>query len=212
MRQRDQTPPSHQVADIATGDLDGLRRRWDERYRGRAAAPEPAAVLRHFAHLVPTTGSALDLACGLGGNALWLAERGLEVCAWDLSAVAIERLRAAAAERPRIAVAAEVRDLIAHPPAPHSFDLICVVRFLDRGLAPKIAAALRPGGLLFYETFTREEAGGDGPSDPAFRLAPNELLELFGGLVVRGYREEGRLAVPASALGNLALMVAEKAL
>jgi hypothetical protein len=84
------------------------------------------------------------------------------------------------------------------------------VRFLDRDLAPEIAAALRPGGLLFYETFTREGAGGRGPSNPAYRLAANELLGLFPGLVVRGYREEGRLADTASGLGDLALLVAEK--
>ncbi|MBK1717321.1 class I SAM-dependent methyltransferase [Thiocystis violacea] len=190
--------------------LDGQRQRWDARYRGLTPAPRPAAVLRHFAHLVPTTGSAVDLACGLGGNALWLAQRGLDVRAWDLSAVAIDQLRAAAAQL-RLPVAAEARDLIAHPPESGRFDVIAVVRFLDRDLAPKIVAALRPGGLLFYETFTRESVDGRGPRDPAFRLAPNELLDLFRGLVVRGYREEGRLADPASGLGDLALMVAEKA-
>lgn len=211
LTERDEAAPSRQAASVATGDLDALRQRWDERYRGLAPAPRPAAVLRHFAHLVPTRGCALDLACGLGGNALWLAQRGLETCAWDLSAVAIAQLKAAA-ERWQVAVAAETRDVVAQPPAPASFDLISVVRFLDRDLAPRIAAALRPGGLLFYETFTRETADGRGPLDPAFRLAPNELLTLFGGLVVRGYREEGPLAEPDSELGNLALLVAQKGL
>ena len=208
---RDEAAPSRETASAAAEGLDALRQRWDERYRGREPTPQPAAVLRHFAHLAPTTGRALDLACGLGGNALWLAQRGLETCAWDLSAVAIAQLKAVA-ERWQLAVAAEARDVVAQPPAPASFDLISVVRFLDRDLAPQIAAALRPGGLLFYETFTRETADGRGPLDPAFRLAQNELLDLFSGLVVRGYREEGPLAEPDSGLGNLALLVAQKGL
>ncbi|MCF7991948.1 MAG: class I SAM-dependent methyltransferase [Thiohalocapsa sp.] len=193
----------------AVGQSEALRRRWDERYRGATAAPEPAAVLRHWAHLLPSTGSALDLACGLGGNALWLAKRGLEVCAWDLSSVAIGQLRTTA-NRLELPVAAEVRDVTIRPPEPQSFDLICVAHFLDRDLVPNIAAALKPGGLLFYQTFTREAASDRGPSNPAFRLAPNELLTLFGDLIVRSYREEGRLADPASGLGDLAMMLAEK--
>jgi SAM-dependent methyltransferase len=209
LTERKQGTPSGPADNADVGQSDALRQRWDERYRGATAAPEPAAVLREWAHLVPSSGSALDLACGLGGNALWLAKRGLEVCAWDLSPVAIGQLRTTA-HRLELPVTAEVRDLTARPPAPRSFDLICVVHFLDRDLAPKIAAALNPGGLLFYQTFTREAAGDRGPSNPAFRLAPNELLTLFGDLIVRGYREEGRLADPASGLGDLAMMLAEK--
>lgn len=190
-------------------DPQELADRWNERYRGRPSVPDPALVLREWAHLVPRRGMALDLACGLGGNALWLAGCGLRVAAWDLSAVAVAALGEAAG-RLAVAVEAEVRDLIAAPPPAASFDLICVAHFLDRGLAPQIAAALRPGGLLFYQTFTREGQTDRGPTSPAYRLAPNELLDLFRGLIVRGYREEGRLAAPGSDLGDLALMVAQR--
>jgi SAM-dependent methyltransferase len=182
---------------------------WDERHRAAAAVPEPAQVLLQWAHLLPPGGCALDLACGLGGNALWLAERRFRVCAWDLSPVAIERLAAVAADR-GLTLKAEVRDLTARPPEPDAFDLIVVTHFLDRSLAPAIAAALRPRGLLYYQTFNREPVSTRGPSNPAYRLAPNELLELFRGLVVRVYRDEGRIGDTSQGLRDLAQLVAQR--
>jgi tellurite methyltransferase len=188
---------------------DHFARSWDVRYEGTTAIPKPALVLRQWPHLLPEGGTALDFACGLGGNALWLAERGFRVSAWDLSSVAIARLREAARLR-GLHIDARVRDLTARPPSPESFELILVAHFLDRDLAPSIAAALRPGGLLFYQTFARESRGRRGPTSPAYRLARNELIHLFPDLTIRAYRAEGRLAAPESGLGDLALMVAER--
>jgi tellurite methyltransferase len=88
--------------------------------------------------------------------------------------------------------------------------MILVAHFLDRDLAPSIAAALRPGGLLFYQTFSRESRGSHGPTNPAYRLARNELITLFPDLTIRAYRAEGRLAAPESGLADLALMVAQR--
>ncbi|CRI65840.1 conserved hypothetical protein [Thiocapsa sp. KS1] len=188
---------------------DDFARSWDARYEGATAIPKPALVLCQWPHLIPEGGTALDFACGLGGNALWLAERGFRVSAWDLSPAAIARLREAARLR-GLHLDARVRDLIARPPSPESFDLILVAHFLDRTLAPSIAAALRPGGLLFYQTFARESRGSRGPTNPAYRLARNELLTLFPDLTIRAYRAEGRLAAPESGLSDLALMVAQR--
>jgi hypothetical protein len=102
-----------------------------------------------------------------------------------------------------------VRDVIAEPPRPGSFDLILVAHFLDRSLAPAIAGALSPGGVLFYQTFSRESVSVCGPSDPAYRLAPNELLDLFPSLIVRAYRDEGRLGDTTRGIRDLALLVAQ---
>lgn len=188
---------------------DDFARSWDARYQGATAIPQPALVLHQWPHLLPDGGTALDLACGLGGNALWLAERGFRVSAWDLSPTAIARLREAARLR-GLDLDARVRDLISRPPSPESFDLILVAHFLDRNLAPSIAAALRPGGLLFYQTFSRESRGSRGPTNPAYRLARNELITLFPDLTIRAYRAEGQLAAPDSGFGDLALMVAQR--
>jgi SAM-dependent methyltransferase len=138
-----------------------------------------------------------------------LAEQGLEVTAWDLSAVAIERLGQEAAAR-GLKIDARVRDVLARPPGPATFDVILVSHFLDRDLAPALAEALRPGGLLFYQTFSREAVTSSGPSNPDYRLATNELLRLFAPLNVRFYREEGRVGDTQRGTRDIAQLVAWK--
>ncbi len=173
---------------------------WDQRYRDAPdALPSPAAVLRDYVHLLPSQGRALDLACGRGGNALLLARAGLAVDAWDLSAVAIGQLAAAAA-REGLAVATQVRDVVAEPPPPACYDAITVGYFLDRRIAPAIVTALQPGGLLFYQTFGPERVGDRGPRNPVYRLETGELLRLFAQLRVHLYREDGVAGDPARGL------------
>lgn len=184
------------------------QQKWDARYLGVGdAVPHAARVLADNLHLLPATGVALDLACGLGGNALLLAERGLRVAAWDLSPVAIARLRETAGSR-ALALDAEVRDVLAEPPAPESFDVIVVSHFLERDLAPALVAALTRGGLLYYQTYTRDGPGGVGPSNPSFRLGANELLRLYAGLRLLVYREDGVLGDLSRGLRGEALLVA----
>ncbi len=191
--------------------MDGaaLQEKWDQRYRKRDQAPAPARVLADNRHLLPATGTALDLACGLGGNALCLAAAGLVTQAWDLSPVAIAKLAGFAAEQ-GVALHATVRDVIAAPPAPASFDVIVVSWFLERSLAPALTAALRPGGLLFYQTFTAVRVDPIGPDNPRFRLDDGELLDLFPLLRPRVYRDEGRLGDRGQGWRNAALLVAER--
>jgi len=185
--------------------------KWDRRYRETEnVQPRPAFVLSEYAHLLPSRGDALELAAGLGGNALFLARLGFNVTAWDISAQAMQRLAGQAAAE-GVALHCEVRDVVAEPPPAERFDVIVVSRFLERTLCPAIAAALRPGGLLFYQTFTREKVEtGTGPSNPDFLLQRNELLHLFPELMVRLYREEGMLGDTAKGLRNEACLVAEK--
>ncbi len=186
-----------------------LQTKWDKRYREQETLSAPALVLSENAHLLPANGRALDLACGLGANALFLAQRGLTVEAWDLSPVAIMRL-AERSDSLGLPVQARVRDVVADPPRPQTLDIIMVGHFLERSLAPVLAAALRPGGLLFYQTFSRDAVSDQGPANPAYRLATNELLVLFDGLVVRVYREEGRLGDLAHGWRDRALLVTER--
>ncbi len=167
---------------------------WEERWRrvSGGAVPDPARVLAENLHLLPARGRALDLACGLAGNAFALAAHGLETHAWDWSEAAIARVRGAV-QGGAPAVRAAVRDVVAQPPEPDAFDVIVVAHFLDRTLMPRLEAALRPGGLLFYQTFVREAVGERGPSRPEYRLGPNELLALLPALRLVVYREEGRI-------------------
>ena len=186
---------------------EGLREKWDRRYADAAPPPTALEVLVENAHLLPTSGEALDMACGLGGSALALAEHGLETWAWDLSPVAIDALRGRIAGLP---LHPQVRDVITEPPEADRFDVICVGHFLDRSSCPAIAAALRPGGLLFYQTFVRETVDDTGPGNPDYLLRSNELLELFAGLTVRFCRDEGRAGDHSRGFRNRAQLVAQR--
>ena len=185
------------------------RRKWDALWREHEGPGRPARVLAENIHLLPAAGEALDLACGLGGNALLLARRGLRVQAWDLSQVAVERLQAQARAE-GLPLEAEVRDVCARPPSPASFDVIVVAHFLERPLAGALVEALRPGGLLYFETYTREALSPEGPGRPQWRLARGELLELFRPLRPVVYREEGLLGNLDAGWRNKALLVAVK--
>ena len=187
-----------------------LQAKWDARHGDPDKRPGVAEVLSQNRHLLPNRGRALELACGLGGNALLLAEQGLEVTAWDLSPVAIERLKATARERGLNNLTAEVCDIEQSPPPAERFDVIVVSYYLERVLVPHIIGALKPGGLLFYQTFTRIAVGSEGPSNPEFRLEDNELLRLFSGLKLRVYREENRLGELTQGTRDVAMLVAEK--
>ena len=192
-----------------TADERLARERWNARYQQSQATPEPVQVLREYAHLLPTAGDALDLACGLGANALFLAAHGLQTWAWDVSDVAIAHVRRLAKRR-RLTVYTEVRDVVSAPPEPVSFDMIVISRFLDRSLTSKLVAALRPGGLLFYQTFTILTVNDYGPHNAAYRLAPQELLHMFHQLRVVVYREDGQLGDLTQGLRNEVMFVGQK--
>jgi len=187
-----------------------LRTKWNLRHAEAEGVGDTPRVLRDNLHLLPARGDALDLACGRGAGALLLARHGLRVQAWDLSEVAIERLVAEARQQGLRNLYAKVRDVIQAPPEPNGFDLILVSFFLERGLAPQLIDALRPGGLLFYQTFTRAAVSAFGPSNPEYRLGDNELLRLFPRLTVRFYREDGRLGDLGAGCRDIAMLVAEK--
>lgn len=190
--------------------MEDARAKWDAIYNDKAQVPgAPSRVLAENRHLLPAAGEALELACGLAGNAVLLARHGLRTRAWDISAVAIERV-AQYARAQGLPLECEARDLLQRPPAPASCDVIAVAHFLDRGLFPHILAALRPGGRLFYQTFTRTRVTGTGPGNPEFRLADNELLRLCAGLEILVYREEGLAGDLGQGLRDEAMIVARR--
>ena len=75
---------------------------------------------------------------------------------------------------------------------------------------PALATALRPCGVLFYQTFSQTRITGVGPSNPAFRLADNELLRLLPQLRLRFYREEASLGDLGVGCRDLAMLVGER--
>ena len=163
---------------------------WDERYRqGRTMPDEPAALLVEHLSLLPKGGKALDIAMGAGRNALYLASLAFRVTAIDVSAVAVEKCRQEA-ERRALPVEALVTDLEQYTLPVEEYDLIVNFYYLQRSLAPQIAAALKPGGVLVFETYTIDQLQfGWGPKNPDYLLRPGELREMFAGLETLLYQE-----------------------
>ena len=177
------------------------REKWDERYATQemvfGAAPDPFLV-EQVGDLEP--GSALCLAAGEGRNAVYLAQRGYDVTALDISARGLEKGQLLAVER-GVEITTVHADAMEYAPDRGSYDLVISIFFLERALFPGIVQALKPGGRLLVHTYSREQLRfGWGPSNPDFLLGPNELLETFKGFRIRYYaevieeREEGRQA------------------
>lgn len=186
------------------------RTRWNERYRDgeRIGSGEASQIVKDAEPWLPSGGRVLDLACGTGRNALFLARRGLEVVAVDLSGEGLHRLarRARAEGLPVHPVQADLERFLLPD---GRFDVIVNTRFLLRSTFALIDDALSPGGLLVFETFNVDEIeilGGDISRD--YALERGELRRAFPGYELLVY-EEGIFQRPEGERG-LARMIARK--
>ena len=135
-------------------------------------APSPW-VVRHAARI--PAGEVLDLACGGGRHARWLAAHGWTVLAVDRDPVALQR----AAGPEIVTCEADLEAGADWPFAAGRFAGIVVTNYLHRPLFPALLASLAPGGVLIYETFAIGNAQFGKPSNPDFLLASGELLKLL---------------------------------
>ena len=185
------------------------RQRWDAKYAAGkyAERKHPSALLDAWIDRLPR-GRALDVACGLGRNAIHLAAHGYAVDAMDISGVALagarERAGAAGVEVNWIETDLERPDI-----ACGAYDVIVVARFLERPLIPRLIDALRPGGHVVYDHHCITPADVGGPTSHRFRARPNELLDRFRALRVLFY-EEGITTDPDGSRMALARLVACK--
>lgn len=176
---------------------------WDERYRQRPAATEPSEFLVQCACYLPDEGHALDAACGGGRNSVFLAERGFRVTAVDSSREALAQGRELACAR-KVHINWVQAGLEEFPLPLASFDLAIVFYYRDPGFYARLREALRPGGLLIYQTFTLEQLRFEvGPKNPDHLLKPGELRNAFADWELVFYRE-------TSAGSGLASLVARK--
>jgi len=180
--------------------------KWDARHRAAEESPaEPASIVLELLPLLPQ-GPALDLACGTGRHALLLAAQGRNVTAVDASGAALgileERCCAGAVPVSRVPELNEARraagagvqlvqeDLERAQLPAASFDLILCVHYLQRSLFAQMERALRPGGMLLFETYTRAQlAFAGGLQNPDFLLENHELRGAFPGLRTVFHRE-----------------------
>jgi 2-polyprenyl-3-methyl-5-hydroxy-6-metoxy-1,4-benzoquinol methylase len=165
------------------------RERWNDRYVSRVdmRGIEPHPFLREHLALLPR-GRALELAMGEGHNAIFLARQGFAVTGVDISDVAVERcLRLSQAAG--LSIDARCLDLRTTTLPAEAYEVVACFSYLQRDLFPQIVNALTTGGMVIYETFTSEQAQYGHPTNPAYLLQPNELLEAFRALRIRFYRE-----------------------
>lgn len=162
------------------------RRSWDDRYAacGRVCygAVGLPAVFAPYADVFPTAGCALDLACGQGAAALWLASRGLAVWGMDVSAVAIGHARdllrrSGITAESRFDIVFDVVDLDSGLPPGPPVDLIFCHRFRDRRLDRPIIDRLASGGLLAISALSEV-----GATAGRFRAGRGELTTAFADL------------------------------
>jgi FolB domain-containing protein len=170
----------------------------------------PAAWLIEHRGLLKA-GRALDLACGKGRNALYLAKEGFRVEAWDRDAESLKALQVTASSANLMSITTRLVDLEKAPQIPSAaFDLIAVFYYLQRDLIPHIIQGLAPGGIVVYETFLIDNHQRfDHPRRREFCLQHNELLSLFRGLRTLAYREG---ALDPERGPYLASLVAQQAL
>jgi len=156
----------------------------------------PASWVVRHAGAISRTGTVLDLACGGGRHARWLAAEGFRVLAIDRDALALAALATVA----DIETACHDLEAAPWPLEGRTFSGIIVTRYLHRPLLPRIARALAPGGVLIYETFMRGNEAWGRPRRDEFLLVPGELeaFAVDAGLQVLDYREGFEsLPVPA---------------
>lgn len=155
----------------------------------------PALWLREHLEAIRSAGEAgsiVDLASGRGRNALFVAESGVPVMAFDRNPDHLRELAvyAARADLPVAPVRADLETEHGIPVAAGSCGAILVFRFLYRPLAIAIEEALRPGGVLLYETFAMaHRETGRGPRRAEFYLEQDELPDLFPNLETLAYQE-----------------------
>lgn len=172
------------------------RERWEQRYADPCGSLKKGPhefLMRHAPP--PRPGSrALELACGLGHDALWLAARGYRVDAIDISAEALRRARAAMQQRGLSSVTFIQADLDHFPLPVHAYDLVTVFRYLNRDLFPAICARVRPGGLVIYQTLNVRRLERNPATNPDHMLALDELPRYFPGWTVLDAGSDGYLS------------------
>jgi SAM-dependent methyltransferase len=178
---------------------------WDQKYQERPEKwqdPDPFLIEAYRQFLESgSPGYALDVAGGAGRHAIWLASRGWRVKIVDISVVGLDLARHKAIQtlgrrRAAESISVQAADLSAAQGSSPDlgrdlFDLVVVFRYLNRELFPALVRALKPGGILIYETYTIGQLKFvHGPHDARFLLQADELRQAFSGLEILQYEEK----------------------
>ena len=185
------------------------REKWDQRYRKGAYAERthPSALLTEKIKSIPL-GRALDLACGAGRNALFLAGLGYQVDAIDISTEALNRGEERAQEL-GVKVNWLQHDLDEPLRLEGGYQLILLIHYVDMNLLQRLGSLLAPGGILLCEEHLESSEDVVGPSNSAFRVRPGDLQKAAAGLDIL-FLEEGLVTGSDGRLAALSRLVARK--
>ncbi len=168
---------------------------WNQKYRREAFDHRPATILKTHAQNAPM-GRALDVACGNGRNACYLAGLGFAVDAVDIALEGLGRFVCPPDGIQRICA-----DLDHFILPRRWYSLIVNINYLNRRLLPVLQAGLAPGGMLIFESYlTGDGRTSSGAHRAEHLLAPGELHQAFRGLKILDYREIPSLQPKAPAM------------
>lgn len=152
--------------------------RWNKKYSKHPyqwLSRPSNSLLQTFVKRIPKQGKALVAACGVGTNALFLAEHGLGVIGLDISEVAL-RISTSRAKSKSLPLRVAVVDLANLWLPPNYFDVITNFRFLERSTLPVYKRALKTGGIIFFDQLLEEDPN---KTYPLYYLKPGELIQNF---------------------------------
>lgn len=154
--------------------------KWNKKYQTTPTLlkhREPSIKLINLVKQLNITNDfqALDIACGIGKNTLYLAKHNIDVEALDISDFAIDKIK----EKNISNITTKVVDLEGYIPQQNSYDLIVMTNYLDRELIPNLIEALKVDGILYIETYMHHETNNKPGSNPDFLLQENELKKFF---------------------------------
>ncbi len=180
---------------------------WNDRYRRETFSRQPASILRAHVHRAPL-GRALDVACGNGRNACYLARLGFTVDAVDIAEEGLNRFVCRPEGIQRICA-----DLDHFHIPPGRYSLIVNVRYLNRRLLPILQSGLAAGGILIFESYLQSPAeAASGGHRAEHLLEAEELRRAFRALDIIDYREHPSLQPAAPTMkASLVAVCAEHA-
>jgi tellurite methyltransferase len=166
------------------------RIKWNKKHLESSESDKPSNIVMDFCRMAKNK-RALDIACGTGRNTIFLAQQGFTVDAVDISQVGLKKLTGK-----NLSIRPVCADLDHFDIAPHHYDLIINIRYLNRRLFPYIKEGLVSGGVLIFESFmdnpSKDKNGSNKDHQPSCRdylFRENELLHGFLSLTVKYYRE-----------------------
>jgi len=158
------------------------KERWNKRHVEKPMRQYVEQIIEKYIKEA-NVGKALDIACGVGRNTHFLLENGYEIDAVDFSDYALSQV-----DDDNKINKIEV-DLDSYNLDVNSYDLIININYLSRRLFPQIKDALKPNGIVIFETFIVAHGDFNQPANPEYLLRTNELLHAFIGLDIVYYEE-----------------------